>query len=214
MVILLLGPPGSGKGTQAKVLVERLGIPQLSTGDMLRAAVKDQTTLGVKAQSFMKKGELVPDNLVIGLIEERVVQKDCQKGFILDGFPRNVAQADMLETVLSKTQKKIGRVIALQVPEAELVKRLTGRRTCRQCGTGYHVDFQPPRAEGVCDRCNGELFQRNDDVAEVIVDRLRVYNDSTAPLLKYYQDKGALRAIDGTGSMTQITATIIGYLEK
>lgn len=209
MVILLLGPPGSGKGTQAKVLVKKLGIPQLSTGDMLREAVKNETALGIQAQNFMKNGELVPDGLVVGLIKERVSKQDCENGFILDGFPRNVKQADMLSDVLENVKKNVDRVIAIHVPENDLVARLTGRRACKKCGAGYHIDFQAPRKAGVCDRCGGELVQRNDDVAEIITERLRVYDQQTAPLLEYYKKSGKLREIQGVGPMDQITEKIL-----
>lgn len=213
MVILLIGPPGSGKGTQAKHLVQKLGVPQLSTGDMLRAAVKTQTKLGKEAESFMKKGELVPDKLVLDLLNERIAEKDCAKGFILDGFPRNVAQADALEHVLSNVGKKIDRVVAIEVSSSELVSRLSGRRTCKKCSAGFHIVFQPPKTEGHCDICDGELFQRNDDVPTVIEERLRIYLDQTAPLLDYYKKKNDLRLIDGQGDVTDITQKLLDALK-
>lgn len=208
MVLLLLGAPGSGKGTQAKFLVESLGIPQLSTGDMLRAAVKADSRLGKEAASFMKKGALVPDTLVLGLIGERIVQPDCKSGFILDGFPRNVAQADALEKALRDAGKQVDRVVAIDVTEADLIERLTGRRACKACGAGYHVKFQQPRVVGKCDKCSGELIQRNDDVESVILDRLKVYSDQTAPLLKYYGDRGVLRRVAGIGLPGDVTERI------
>lgn len=208
MVLLLLGAPGSGKGTQAKFLIESLGIPQLSTGDMLRAAVKAGSKLGQEAADFMKKGALVPDSLVLGLISERVSQPDCRNGFILDGFPRNIAQADALEEVLSHVGKKVDKVVAINVDENELVERLTGRRVCKSCGSGFHVKFQPPRQVGKCDQCSGELYQRSDDVESVIRDRLKVYSGQTAPLLDYYSKQGALRKISGVGSPSEITKRI------
>ncbi len=209
MQLLLLGAPGSGKGTQAKFLVEKFGIPQLSTGDMLREAVKNGTALGKQASEFMQKGALVPDSLVLGLIEERMNRSDCAKGFILDGFPRNISQADALDALLGKITKNISHVIAINVDEQELVVRLSGRRSCKVCSAGYHVKFQPTQKEGVCDKCAGELIQRNDDVESVIRERLKVYNNQTAPLFDYYKAKGLLRSIVGTGSPADITQRIL-----
>lgn len=209
MVLLLLGAPGSGKGTQAKFLIETLGIPQLSTGDMLRAAVKAGTKLGQEAASYMQRGALVPDSLVLGLIRERVSQSDCAGGFILDGFPRNVAQADALEKVLSGVDKKIDKVVAIDVAENELVERLCGRRVCKSCGASFHIKFQPPKQPGKCDVCDGELIQRNDDVESVIRDRLGVYAAQTAPLLDYYNKRGALRRVAGVGSPSDVTKRIM-----
>lgn len=213
MILLLLGAPGSGKGTQAKFLVQSLGIPQLSTGDMLRAAVKAGTKLGQEAASFMQRGALVPDSLVLGLISERVADPDCARGFILDGFPRNLSQADELEKTLKKLGRGIDRVVAIDVPESELVERLAGRRTCKVCGAGYHVKFQPPREPQKCDKCAGELIQRNDDVESVIQDRLAVYTQQTAPLLKYYKDRGVLRTVLGVGALPDITNRITEALK-
>lgn len=212
MVLLLLGPPGSGKGTQAKLLVEALGIPQLSTGDMLRSAVKAQTDLGKQASAFMEKGALVPDDLVLGLIQERVKQKDCEKGFILDGFPRNSAQAQALDETLAPFGKKIEKVIAINVPAEELVVRLSGRRTCKECGAGYHVKFQPTREPGKCDKCGGEVIQRNDDVETVIKDRLQVYQEKTAPLLEHYSKKNLLVGVSGVGAPTDICDKILSIV--
>ena len=208
MVLLLLGAPGSGKGTQAKFLVESFCIPQLSTGDMLRAAVKAGTKLGQEAASYMQKGALVPDSLVLGLISERIQQADCKSGFILDGFPRNIPQAEALEQTLKVAGKTIDRVVAIDVSERELVERLTGRRSCKSCGTGYHIKFQPPQKTDKCDRCGGDLIQRNDDVESVIRDRLTVYSQQTAPLLDYYGSRGVLRKVTGVGSLAEVTALI------
>jgi adenylate kinase len=208
MVLLLLGAPGSGKGTQAKFLIESLGIPQLSTGDMLRSAVKAGTRLGKEAADYMQRGALVPDSLVLGLIQERIKDADCSKGFILDGFPRNIAQANALETTLGQVGRKIDRVIAIDVPESDLVERLTGRRTCKSCGTGYHVKFQPSKVVGKCDKCNGELFQRGDDVESIIRERLHVYREQTAPLFDYYTKRGVLRKVPGVGDLDIITRRI------
>jgi adenylate kinase len=212
MRLILLGPPGAGKGTQAKRLVDKYGIPQLSTGDMLRAAVKDGTQLGKEAKTFMDAGKLVPDSVVIGLIEERIQKDDCKKGFMLDGFPRTVAQADALKAILDKMGIAIDHVVSIEVANEELVGRLTGRRTCRACGAGYHVAFDPPKQAGVCDKCGGELYQRDDDKEETIRNRLTVYGDQTAPLIAYYTQAKLLRPIAGTGSIDEIFNRIVGAL--
>lgn len=210
--IIMLGPPGAGKGTQAKMLVERLGIPQISTGDMLRAAVKEGTELGKKAKEYMDAGKLVPDEVVIGIVKERLAQPDCEKGFILDGFPRTIPQAEALDRVLEELGKGIDYVINIAVPNEELITRLTGRRTCRQCGAMYHVVFNPPKVEGKCDKCGGELYQRDDDKEETIRQRLEVYQAQTAPLIEYYEKKGVLYNIDGTGSIEEIFQSILKVL--
>jgi len=213
MNLIMLGAPGAGKGTQAKLLIEKYSIPQISTGDMLRAAVAAGTDLGKKAKEYMEKGQLVPDEVVIGLIEERLKESDCDKGFILDGFPRTVAQAEALEKVLEKLGKKIDHVISIEVPEEELLKRLTGRRTCKKCGAMYHVVFNPPKQEGVCDKCGGELYQRADDNEETVKSRLNVYNSQTKPLIDFYAQRGLLRNINGTGDIQGIFAEIVKLLE-
>ncbi|MBU5638363.1 adenylate kinase [Geomonas sp. Red69] len=213
MNLILLGPPGVGKGTQAKLLIDRFGIPQISTGDILRAAVKELTPMGIKAKGFMDSGALVPDEVVIGIVEERLAQPDCQKGFILDGFPRTVPQADALSQVLSGIGKKIDHVVSLSVDKAELLKRLTGRRACSKCGAGYHVDFAPSKAAGVCDVCGGELFQREDDKEETILNRLAVYEAQTSPLISYYQTAGLLRSVNGLGSVEGIQSEVVAILQ-
>ena len=212
MNIIMLGPPGAGKGTQAKMLVDRLGIPQVSTGDMLREAVKKGTDLGKKAKEYMDAGKLVPDEVVIGIVKERLAQSDCGNGFILDGFPRTIPQAQALDEALKGLGKKIDHVVNVAVPAEELVTRLTGRRTCRQCGSMFHVVFNPPKKEGVCDKCGGELYQRDDDKEETIRQRLKVYEDQTSPLIDYYGRKGVLHDIDGRGSIDEIFQDILKVL--
>lgn len=212
MRLILLGPPGAGKGTQATRLVEKHGIPQISTGDILRAAVREGTPLGKTAKSYMDSGKLVPDSVVIGIIEERLKAKDCAKGYILDGFPRTVAQADALTAAVAKMGQKIDHVLSVEVPNEELVQRLAGRRTCKGCGAMYHVRFSPPKAAGTCDKCGGELFQRDDDQEATIRSRLKVYDEQTAPLIAYYRKAGLLRPIDGKGGMEEILGRITAVL--
>jgi len=213
MNLILLGPPGAGKGTQAQRMVDRYRIPQISTGDILRAAVKESTPLGAKAKGFMDQGKLVPDEIVIGIIAERLKTKDCDSGFILDGFPRTIPQAEALEPILAKLGKKIDHVINIEVDSEELVRRLTGRRTCKNCGGMFHVLFQPPKKEGVCDRCGGPLYRRADDNEEAIRTRLKEYEKQTAPLIQYYRGKKTLRSIQGVGGPDQIFGQIAGVLD-
>jgi adenylate kinase len=213
MNLILLGPPGAGKGTQAQKIVDRYHIPQISTGDILRAAVKEKTPLGVKAKGVMDQGKLVPDELVIGIIEERLKAPDCQAGFILDGFPRTTVQAEALQPILSRARKQIDHVINIEVEEEELVRRLTGRRTCKNCGAMFHVLFQPPKKEGICDRCGGPLYQREDDKEETIRTRLKEYQRQTAPLIDYYQRKKTLRSIQGVGGQDEIFEGIVRVLD-
>jgi adenylate kinase len=210
---ILLGPPGAGKGTQAQRMVDRYRIPQISTGDILRAAVKESTPLGAKAKGFMDQGKLVPDEIVIGIIAERLKAKDCDSGFILDGFPRTIPQAEALEPILAKLGKKIDHVVNIEVDSEELVRRLTGRRTCKNCGAMFHVLFQPPKKEGVCDRCGGPLYQRADDNEEAIRTRLKEYEKQTAPLIQYYRGKKTLRSIQGVGGPDQIFGQIARVLD-
>ncbi|WP_456272754.1 adenylate kinase [Bacillus sp. AK031] len=208
MNIVLMGLPGAGKGTQAEKIVEKYGIPHISTGDMFRAAMKEETELGLKAKSFMDKGELVPDEVTIGIVRERLSREDCHKGFLLDGFPRTVAQADALESMLADLGKKIDYVINIQVDKEVLMERLTGRRICKNCGATYHLVFNPPSEEGVCDRCGGELYQRADDNAETVQNRLDVNIKQTQPLLDFYQDKGYLVNIDGQRDINDVFSEI------
>ena len=212
MNLILLGPPGAGKGTQAATLTETFGIPQISTGDILRAAVKEGTALGQQAKAYMDDGKLVPDEIVIGIVTERLQEPDCSNGFILDGFPRTVAQADALQTDLRDLDKELDRVIALQVDNDALVERLTGRRTCKSCGRGYHVKFDPPEVEGRCDVCGGELYQRDDDREETIRKRLEVYARQTEPLIDYYREAGLLIEVDGMQPIDEVRETLLAAL--
>ncbi len=214
MNIIFLGPPGSGKGTQAKILTEKFGIPQISTGDMLREHVGKGTDLGLKAKEYMEKGQLVPDEIILDMVKERLSESDAQKGFILDGFPRTVAQAEALDKILDSVGKKIEYVLALIVPDEELIIRLTGRRTCKNCGMMYHIKFKPPKEEGKCDACGGELYQRPDDNEETVKNRLKVYHQQTAPLIEYYKNKRILFEVDGSKSIEEITQQLLQILEK
>jgi adenylate kinase len=213
MNLILLGPPGAGKGTQAKILSKRFDIPQISTGDILRGAVKEQTPMGIRAKSFMDAGELVPDEVVVGIVEERLSKPDCVKGFILDGFPRTVPQADALKNTLSGLGKTIEHVVSMVVDKEELLGRITGRRTCRLCGKGYHVSFDPPKQVGKCDECGVELFQRDDDKEDTMRNRLDVYENQTAPLIAYYAHESLLRSISGTGSIEDIQRNILSGIK-
>jgi len=209
MNLILLGPPGCGKGTQAKILIDTYHIPQISTGDILREAIKKESPLGIEAKTHMDQGSLVPDHLVIKIIEERLKQADCNRGFILDGFPRTVAQAEALDTTLSEMGSKLEYVFSIEVDDDELISRLTGRRVCRKCGESYHVEFNPSRQEGQCDSCQGELYQRDDDKEETIKNRLKVYQDQTSPLINFYQRKNILHSIDGIGSIEEIKERLL-----
>lgn len=212
MNVILLGPPGAGKGTQAKMLVEEYQIPQISTGDILRAAVKEGSPLGKEAKACMDKGDLVPDSVVIGIVEERIQQPDCAKGYMLDGFPRTVPQAEALDGMLKNLSSQIDHVVSIEVANEELVGRLTGRRTCRDCGVGFHVIFDPPEQEGVCDKCGGELYQRDDDNVETVSSRLEVYESQTLPLIDYYAAQEKIRPIDGVGDIKEIFARVTQVL--
>ena len=212
MRIVLLGAPGAGKGTQAKILIEKYGMPQISTGDLLRAAVGAGTALGKEAKSFMDKGELVPDSVVLGMVEERLKQDDCKKGYILDGFPRNTAQAEALDKMLAALNMSLTAALSVDVPFEDLMKRLTGRRTCKGCGQMYNIFFKAPAKEGVCDKCSGELFQRDDDKEATIKKRLEVYTAQTEPLIGYYKSKGIVKTVSGTGSIDDIFKKVTAAL--
>jgi adenylate kinase len=212
MGIILLGPPGAGKGTQAKKLTQAFAIPQISTGDMLRAAVKNGTALGKQAKAFMDAGGLVPDEVVIGIVKERLAAADCAKGFILDGFPRTIPQAEALDRVTKELGKEIRFVLSLEVDQNDLMERLCGRRTCTGCGAMYHVKFNPPKAVGKCDKCGTALIQRDDDKEETIKNRLVNYNKATAPLLDYYRNTGKIRSVMASGEIDAIYAEILKIL--
>ena len=213
MNLILLGPPGAGKGTQAKILTKRYSIPQISTGDILRAAVAEQTPMGIKAKEFMDSGALVSDEVVVGIVEERLSKTDCEPGFILDGFPRTVKQADALKHMLEAFGKSIDHVISICVEKDELLERVTGRRTCRSCGSGFHAIFDPPKVNGICDECNGELYQRDDDSEETMRNRLDIYEEQTAPLIAYYAQQSLLRSVYGIGSIEEIKQKLLNILE-
>jgi len=213
MRLILLGPPGAGKGTQAKMLKEKFQIPQISTGDILRQAVKDNTELGARAKVVMDAGQLVPDDVVIGLIKERIRQSDCKTGFILDGFPRNIAQAEKLSETLVEMNLKIDKVIDLEVNAEEVVNRLTGRSTCTECGAMFHQISRPPKVSGVCDGCGGKLEQRPDDNRETIHERLKVYMESTAPLKEFYKKQGNLKMVEAKGSVEEIFSNVCEMID-
>ncbi len=213
MRLVLLGAPGAGKGTQAKKLIEKFNIPQISTGDILRKAVADKTPLGKEAKSYMNKGELVPDSVVIELVKERIAQDDCKNGYILDGFPRNTPQADALDKVLADMNASLNLALNIDVEKDNLIKRLAGRRTCKNCQQMYNVYFSPSKKDEVCDKCSGELYQRDDDKKETIKKRLDVYEASTAPLIEYYGKRGILKSVKGIGSIDDIFNRICSVLE-
>lgn len=212
MRVILLGPPGAGKGTQAQRLTQTLGIPQVSTGDILRAAVAAGTPLGREAKATMDQGALVPDGVVIGIIRERLAAPDCARGYILDGFPRTAAQAEALGETLQALGTPLTAVLSITVEPEELVRRLSGRRTCGNCGAAYHLETAPPRRAGLCDRCGGALLQREDDREETIRKRLAVYREQTAPLVAYYRGRGLLREVDGRGDIDDVFARVCRLL--
>jgi len=214
MRIILMGPPGAGKGTQAEILRERFGIPHISTGDMFRRAVKEGTALGLEAKRYMDAGQLVPDSVTIGIVKERLNEPDCRTGFLLDGFPRTVPQADALESTMRELGMQLDGVLNITVDREALIARLTGRRVCKNCGATYHIRYNPSKAGNRCDACGGELYQRGDDSLETVANRLDVYNQQTAPLVEYYRRKGLLLEIDGDRPVEEVTGRILEVLSK
>jgi adenylate kinase len=213
MNLVLMGLPGAGKGTQAEKIVEKYNIPHISSGDMFRTAIKDGTELGIQAKSFMDQGALVPDEVTIGIVRERLSKDDCKKGFLLDGFPRTVAQAEALENILTDLDRQINFVINIDVDKEILMERLTGRRICKSCGSTYHLVFNPPAKEDTCDRCGGELYQRADDNAETVQNRLDVNLKQTQPLLDFYGEKGYLQNINGQQDINKVFEDVDALLE-
>ena len=213
MRIVIIGPPGAGKGTQARLMHERVGAPQISTGDILREAQLAGTPLGIQVRRFMEQGLLVPDDVVIGIVEERLKAPDAMQGFVLDGFPRTVLQAEALDDMLERRAMPLDAVLSVIVPDDEVVRRLSGRRVCRGCGAMFHTAFDASAKVGVCDRCGGTLFQRDDDTESVIRQRLSVYSKNTAPVLEHYRERGMLREIIGTGTRDQVFASVTAALQ-
>ncbi len=213
MNIILMGLPGAGKGTQASEIVKKFPIPHISTGDMFRKAIKDETDLGKEAKSYMDRGELVPDEVTVGIVKERISEDDAKKGFLLDGFPRTIDQAESLSQIMSELDREIDAVINIEVPEEELMNRLTGRRICEKCGTTYHLVFNPPKVDGICDIDGGKLYQREDDNPETVSNRLSVNVKQSKPILEYYDEKGILKNIDGSKEIDEVTNDVIDILD-
>jgi adenylate kinase len=209
MNLILLGAPGAGKGTQAEIICEKFGIPSVSTGNIIRESVKNGTEMGLKAKSYMDSGELVPDEVVIGIIKERLAQDDCKNGFILDGFPRTIPQAEALDAM----GVQIDRVVSIEVPDEKIAARMSGRRVCSKCGASYHTEFKKPIKDGVCDSCSAELIQRKDDAPETVIERLRVYHEQTEPLKGYYEKAGKLRLVEGQEKVADTTALTLAALK-
>ena len=212
MKIIMLGAPGAGKGTQAKMIAEKYSIPHISTGDIFRANIKNGTELGKKAKSYMDKGQLVPDELTLDLIMDRFKQDDCKNGYVLDGFPRTIPQAEALDTALKAKGEKVDFAIDVDVPDENIVKRMGGRRACVGCGATYHVVYSPTKVEGVCDKCGEELIVRDDDKPETVLNRLEVYHNQTQPLIDYYNERGILKSVDGTVDMKDVFNAIVDIL--
>jgi len=210
MKIIFLGAPGAGKGTQAEIVAEKFGIPTVSTGNIIREALKNGTEMGLKAKSFIEAGQLVPDEVVIGIIKERLAKDDCKNGFILDGFPRTIPQAEALDAM----GISIDKVVDIEVPDENIMERMTGRRVCGVCGASYHLMFKKPLKDGICDSCGGELVQRKDDAPETVSDRLKVYHEQTEPLKDFYEKAGKLSVVEGLGTVSEITERVLKALEE
>lgn len=213
MKIIMLGAPGAGKGTQAKKIAEKYSIPHISTGDIFRANIKEGTELGKKAKEYMDKGALVPDELVCDLVVDRISQEDAKNGYVLDGFPRTIPQAEALDAALDKINEKVDYAIDVDVPDDNIINRMSGRRACVACGGTYHIVFNPTKAEGVCDSCGGQLILRDDDKPETVKNRLKVYHEQTQPLIEYYTKKNILKSVDGTQDMSKVFDSIVAILE-
>ncbi len=214
MKIIMLGAPGAGKGTQAKMIAEKYHLPHVSTGDIFRANLKQGTELGKKAKEYMDKGALVPDELTVEILLDRVAQDDCKDGYVLDGFPRTIPQAEVLDRELEKLGDHVDLAIDVEVPDANIVKRMSGRRACLKCGATYHIEHIPPKQEGICDVCGEKLVQRDDDKPETVQKRLDVYHEQTAPLIEYYTKAGILKSVDGTVDMKEVFASITGIIDS
>lgn len=212
MKIVMLGAPGAGKGTQAKMIVEKYHIPQISTGDIFRANIKNGTELGKKAKTYMDQGMLVPDELVVDLVVDRLAKEDCADGYVLDGFPRTIPQAEALTEALAKNGEKLDFAVDVEVPDENIVNRMAGRRACVACGGTYHIVYNPTKEEGICDACGGETVLRDDDKPETVQKRLEIYHEQTQPLIDYYKEQGILRTVDGTADMADVFAEITGIL--
>ena len=212
MKIIMLGAPGAGKGTQAKMIADKYGVPHISTGDIFRANIKNGTELGMEAKTYMDQGLLVPDELVVDLVVDRVNQDDCENGYVLDGFPRTIPQAEVLDSELTKLGDHIDYAINVDVPDENIVKRMSGRRACLTCGATYHIEHVPPKKEGICDVCGSELVLRDDDKPETVKNRLNVYHEQTQPLIDFYTEKGVLKTVDGTVPMEEVFAAITAIL--
>ena len=212
MKIIMLGAPGAGKGTQAQMICDKYNIPHISTGDLFRSNIKSGTELGKKAKEYMDKGQLVPDELTVELLLDRVAKEDCKDGYVLDGFPRTIPQADVLDKELTKLSDKIDFAINVEVPDENIVRRMSGRRACLKCGATYHIEHIPPKQEGICDRCGSELVQRDDDKPETVQNRLSVYHEQTQPLITYYNGKNILKTVDGTKDMNYVFEDIVKIL--
>lgn len=212
MKIIMLGAPGAGKGTQAKMIAEKYSIPHVSTGDIFRANIKNGTELGKQAKEYMDAGKLVPDELTVKILLDRVAQDDCKEGYVLDGFPRTIPQAEVLEDALNKLGDKIDYAINVDVPDENIVRRMSGRRACLKCGATYHIEHIPPKQEGICDTCGSELVLRDDDKPETVLNRLKVYHDQTQPLIDFYTERNVLKSVDGTRDMKEVFDAIIAIL--